>query len=81
MTTRIWTDRSRCEQAQRCARSRWLGYHQDVQGITSMRKSLPLAVGGAVHEGLAVLLGGDSEDAAVAAALADFAEFDRAGWR
>ena len=87
MTTKVFTDRSRVEQFQRCARSRWLGYHEAGMGITSTRKSLPLAVGGAVHEGLAVLLrmcqGGWEqygmdviENAAVTAALADFAAFD-----
>jgi hypothetical protein len=90
MTTRVYTDRSRCEQYARCPRSRWLAYHQDGMGITSARKSLPLAVGGAVHQGLAVLLRamiGDEipkldetwrklEDGAVKAALVDFAEFD-----
>jgi hypothetical protein len=54
----IRTDRSRVEQAQRCLRSRWLNYHEgpDGMGLTSAAKPLPLAVGGAVHAGLAALL-------------------------
>jgi hypothetical protein len=56
MTTRIYTDRSRIETHQACARRRFLEYHQDGLGITSVKKSLPLAVGGAVHVGLSVLL-------------------------
>ena len=72
---RVWTDRSRIEQAQRCMRSRWLGYHQDGTGIESLRKPLPLAVGGSVHVGLAWLLRGHTEDDAATAALADFATY------
>ena len=93
MTQRVYVDRSRYETAQACARRRWLEYHEGGGGIVSARKPLPLAVGGAVHEGLAMLLrqgqiawdGGPEtfnanwrvvEEAAVAAALADFAQFD-----
>ena len=50
------TDRSRIITAQRCRRARWYEYHEQGTGIQSARKALPLAVGGAVHEGLAVLL-------------------------
>jgi hypothetical protein len=86
MTTTIFTDRSRVETYQRCPRLRWLEYHQDGRGIAPAKKALPLCVGSAVHVGLATLLAaaiGDTqdniakvatfEDAAVAAALADFA--------
>lgn len=98
MTTRIFTDRSRIETFQRCNRLRWLEYHQDRLGIRSIKMSLPLAVGLAVHTGLETLLRAgqkyiDStpdafsgalhdivsqrsiEQAAVDAALADFAQF------
>jgi hypothetical protein len=44
-------------------------------GITGVKKPLPLAVGSAVHAGLAELLRGKSEDDAVATALADFAKY------
>lgn len=87
-----WTDRSRIETAQRCRRARWHEYHDGPRGlgIVAARKPLPLAVGGSVHAGLAVLLDQGSrlgeaasipqawralEDRAVAAALADFAQF------
>jgi len=53
---KIFIDRSRYEQAQRCLRSRYLEYHFGGTGITSSRKPLPLAVGSSVHEGLAYLL-------------------------
>ena len=96
MATKIHVDRSRVETAQRCKRLRYLEYHQSGMGLTSLRKPLPLAVGGAAHVGYAVLLengqalcnstkewGGlaftsqlrSIEDMAVAAALADFAQF------
>jgi len=74
---RISTDRSRILDYQSCPRRRFLAYHEGNEGlgITSQRKPLPLAVGGAVHEGLAELLRGKSEDDAVATALADFAAY------
>jgi len=95
MTTRRYVDRSRYETTQACRRRRWWEYEEGGRGITSAKKPLPLAVGGAVHEGLAVLLReGQSamdgpgaltpvgwrqiEDNAVAAALADFAQFQSA---
>lgn len=57
---RRYTDRSRYETGQRCLRSRFWEYEYQApdgrRGIVSARKPLPLAVGGAVHEGLAVLL-------------------------
>jgi len=56
MSKVVYTDRSRIESFQRCNRLRWLEYHQNGQGIASAKKSLPLAVGGAVHRGLEVLL-------------------------
>jgi hypothetical protein len=52
----IWTDRSRVETFQRCARLRWLEYHESGTGIQPIRESLPLAVGGSVHKGLETLL-------------------------
>jgi hypothetical protein len=62
---------------QHCARERWLRYHEGPSGlgITSVARPLPLAVGGAVHAGLAILLTGGDETEAVAAALADFAQY------
>jgi hypothetical protein len=56
MARRIHTDRSRIEDFQRCHRLRFLRYHEAGTGIDSMNKPLPLAVGGSVHAGLAVLL-------------------------
>jgi hypothetical protein len=64
MTKRVYVDRSRYEDYQRCKRLRFHGYHDGPggMGITSARKPLPLAVGGSVHVGLAVLLR-DAQDA------------------
>lgn len=56
MTQRHYTDRSRIETKQRCARMRWLEYHELVRGIVPVKKPLPLAVGGSVHVGLEQLL-------------------------
>lgn len=56
MTTRIYIDRSRIIERERCPRRRWLTYHQDGGGIVPAKTPLPLAVGGAVHAGLATLL-------------------------
>lgn len=53
---RIFSDRSRIETYQHCKRRRWHEYHEASGGITPKRKPLPLAVGGSVHEGQAVLL-------------------------
>lgn len=53
---KVFTDRSRIEAYQRCHRLRFLEYHEQGMGIRSARKPLPLAVGGSVHAGLAVLL-------------------------
>jgi len=72
MTKVIYTDRSRTESHQRCARLRFLEYHQNGIGIQPMNKPLPLVVGGSVHVGLEHLLLGRTEDQAVAAALSDF---------
>jgi len=83
----VWTDRSRVETYQRCARLRWLEYHEAQTGIVPANKPLPLAVGGSVHKGLETLLRESStraiaeivqwlpfvEDSAVSDALADFA--------
>ena len=73
MTRTIHTDRSRIETYQRCNRLRWLEYHEAQGGLSPAKKSLPLAVGGSVHKGLESLLLGHGEDAAVLAALDDFA--------
>jgi hypothetical protein len=93
MTRTIFTDRSRIETAQHCMRERYLRYHQNGVGLESARKPLPLAVGGAVHRGLEVLLRGqmgiewdgtdrlflhDVEQAAVDAAVADLAQYKNA---
>src|ERR1700685_2270728 len=93
MTRTIFTDRSRIETAQHCMRERYLRYHQNGVGLESARKPLPLAVGGAVHRGLEVLLRGqmgiewdgadrvflrDVEQAAVDAAVADLAQYKSA---
>src|SRR5271157_763377 len=69
----VWTDRSRIESYQRCARLRYLEYHSDGTGIQPAKKPLALCVGGSVHVGLEWLLKGHDEDAAATAALADFA--------
>jgi len=52
----IFTDRSRTECYQHCARERFLRYHEAGQGLEPKSKPLPLAVGGAVHVGLALEL-------------------------
>lgn len=56
-----YSDRSRILDFQRCGRKRYLGYHQDGGGIASVAKPVPLAVGGAVHAGLEVLLRGGQD--------------------
>lgn len=55
---RVFIDRSRILERQRCPRKRWLTYHEGSAGvgIEASRKPLALAVGGSVHEGLAILL-------------------------
>jgi hypothetical protein len=55
---KLVTDRSRCEAKQRCGRSRWLGYESGDSrlGLTPVKKSIHLVIGGAVHSGLEVLL-------------------------
>jgi hypothetical protein len=87
MTIRLYSDRSRIEVGLRCARRRYLEYCESGTGIQSAKKPLPLAVGGAVHRGLEVLLlramqfpddgvpGNVIEDLAVDAALQDFSAF------
>jgi hypothetical protein len=52
----VWTDRSRILEYQCCNRRRWLAYHEGGMGLAPRRTPLPLAVGSAVHAGLAVLL-------------------------
>jgi hypothetical protein len=74
----VWTDRSRVEEYQSCARRRWYTYHQGGVGMSPARKSLPLAVGGSVHVGLASLLQGASEDEAVVDAITDFTRYHKA---
>lgn len=55
---RVWADRSRAIDHTRCPRLRHLRYHSGPSGMgmESARKDLPLAVGGAVHSGIEVLL-------------------------
>lgn len=53
---KIFTDRSRILQGQRCPRSRWWAYHAEGQGLAPGKTPLPLGVGSAVHAGLAVLV-------------------------
>jgi hypothetical protein len=55
---KIFIDRSRIEQMQRCPRRRFLEYHEGAggMGIAPVKKALPLAVGGSVHVGLEHLL-------------------------
>ena len=74
---KVFCDRSRVEQFQRCPRSRWLGYHEGPErlGVQGARKPLPLVVGGSVHVGLQHLLLGHGEQAAVDAALADLQSY------
>ena len=80
MTRIVWTDRSRVESHQRCARLRWLEYHEQGIGIVAAKKPLALCVGGSVHKGLECLLKmamadvdlTRAEDAAVADAISDF---------
>jgi hypothetical protein len=91
---KVFVDRSRVEDTLRCKRLRYLRYHQDSTGIDGITKPLPLAVGGSVHVGLALLLREGQrlydessgklywshvlEDNAVAAALADFSQHSSA---
>lgn len=56
MTTKIYVDRSRVEDFQRCGRKRFLTYHENNTGIEPTGKGIALVVGGAVHVGLATLL-------------------------
>jgi hypothetical protein len=74
----VWTDRSRVEEYQSCPRRRWYTYHQGGVGMSPARKSLPLAVGGSVHVGLASLLLGVSEDDTVVDAFIDSARYYKA---
>ena len=56
MTIKIWVDRSRVLERERCSRKRWLVYHESGTGIVPKRTPLALGVGGAVHAGQAVLV-------------------------
>lgn len=56
MTIKVFTDRTRVIEHQRCHRRRWLGYHQGGAGLQSRKTPLPQGVGAAVHAGLAALL-------------------------
>lgn len=58
-------DRSRVLDFQSCARKRYWGFHYAGAGIQRLSKSLPLVVGGALHEGLALLIMGKGIEAAV----------------
>lgn len=51
-----YVDRSRVIGFQECGRRRFLEYHESGIGIVPIKKALPLAVGGAVHAGLEVIL-------------------------
>lgn len=53
---KAFTDRSRIETHQRCHRLRWHEYHDQGMGIRSAKTPLPLAVGGSVHAGQAILV-------------------------
>jgi hypothetical protein len=55
---RIWVDRSRTVDRDRCQRLRYLAYHagSEHRGLAPVRKSIHLVLGGAVHAGLEVLL-------------------------
>lgn len=89
MTQKIFVDRSRYEDYQRCNRKRFHAYHDGPEriGIDSLRKPLPLAVGGSVHVGIATLLRSSmgipldelsfllAETHAVRDALANFAQY------
>ena len=76
---RIWTDRSRSETAQRCRRLRWLEYHEGSaeRGLSPVRKSIHLVIGGAYHAGMEQLLR-DSQ-AQIDAHAANFPESTLAG--
>mgnify|MGYP000866602243 CR=1 FL=1 len=57
----IYTDRSRIETGQRCARRRWWEYHyqlpgMEVAGVQPAKPALELSVGSAVHKGIENLL-------------------------
>ena len=56
MTIKIYTDRSRIVERERCDRKRWLVYHESGTGIVPKRTPLALAVGSSGHVGLAELL-------------------------
>lgn len=58
-------DRSRILDFQSCPRKRYWGFHYEGNGIQRLSKSLPLVVGGALHEGLAILIEGKGIDSAV----------------
>lgn len=55
---KVYVDRSRHLDYQRCKRLRWLGYHagSTAMGLQPVRKSIHLVLGSAVHAGQAVLL-------------------------
>jgi len=57
---RIYVDRTRHKDRQRCKRLRWLGYHAGAtsNGIQPKRKSIHLVIGSAVHVGMERLLWG-----------------------
>jgi hypothetical protein len=62
-TKRVYVDRSRNLDADRCMRLRWIAYHAGSAqlGVQPVRKSIHLVLGGAVHSGLEVLLRESSE--------------------
>lgn len=63
-------DRTRIVATQRCPRSRWWGWEQQnpqslSRGLEPLRLGIPLATGGAVHQGLAIVLNGQPVEVAV----------------
>lgn len=57
-TQKVFIDRSRVLDYERCKRLRYLGYHAGSanRGLQPIRKSIHLIIGGAVHAGMEVLL-------------------------
>lgn len=58
-------DRSRVLDFQSCPRKRYWGFHYIGTGIQRLSKSIPLVVGGSLHEGLAFLVSGKGIEPAV----------------
>lgn len=62
----IWTDRSRMDE--QCLRKRYLSYEYGGTGFVPMARNEDLLIGGAVHEGVDLLLQGGSLEKALAVA-------------